>query len=240
MDNFISKFNTTPELTSFLSSASFQFPHVSLTKDDNTVHYFQKHDYVEIGGLKWATMNIGSYSVTDVGQYFQWGDTQGYYASQVGSGEYKKPFTLDDYKWTNDGGNTFTKYNETDGKTVLDLSDDAAYVNWGGTWRMPTSDEVSALFNATTHAWTSSYQGSGVSGIVFTDKTDSSKTLFFPACGEASNRFIISTNLLFYFTSTLASWTVFKGMSLYGDSSNYVGRTTENRYSGLPIRPVSS
>jgi hypothetical protein len=33
------------------------------------------HDYVEIGGIKWATMNVGATKVTDVGLYFQWGDT---------------------------------------------------------------------------------------------------------------------------------------------------------------------
>jgi hypothetical protein len=32
-------------------------------------------------------MNVGASSVTDTGLYFQWGDTQGYTASQVGSGE---------------------------------------------------------------------------------------------------------------------------------------------------------
>lgn len=45
------------------------------------------HDYVEIGGIKWATMNIGANSVTDTGLYFQWGDTQGYAADQIGNGE---------------------------------------------------------------------------------------------------------------------------------------------------------
>lgn len=28
------------------------------------------HEYVEIGGVKWATMNVGASSITDTGQYF--------------------------------------------------------------------------------------------------------------------------------------------------------------------------
>ena len=50
------------------------------------------HEYVEIAGIKWATCNIGANSITDYGLYFQWGDTQGYTADQVGSGEGKKFF----------------------------------------------------------------------------------------------------------------------------------------------------
>jgi len=43
--------------------------------------------YVEIAGIKWSTMNIGASTETDAGLYFQWGDIQGYTASQCGSGE---------------------------------------------------------------------------------------------------------------------------------------------------------
>ena len=45
------------------------------------------HEYVEINGKKWATKNLGATTITDPGFYFQWGDTQGYAASQIGYGE---------------------------------------------------------------------------------------------------------------------------------------------------------
>ena len=61
---------------------------------------YNGHAYVEIGGLKWATMNVGATSETDYGLYFQWGDTQGYTASQVGSGEGQKAFYWTDYKYS--------------------------------------------------------------------------------------------------------------------------------------------
>jgi len=32
-------------------------------------------------------MNLGANSITDPGLYYQWGDTQGYTDSQIGSGE---------------------------------------------------------------------------------------------------------------------------------------------------------
>jgi uncharacterized protein (TIGR02145 family) len=154
---------------------------------------YNGHAYVEIGGLKWATMNIGASSITDYGLYFQWGDTSGYESSQVGATgkPLVKTFAWADYKFSNGntapGASGMTKYNSGDTKTVLDICDDAARENWGGGWRMPTTDEYAALGAAVNSAWTSNYQGSGVSGLVLTDKTDSSKVLFFPAAGRCLN-----------------------------------------------------
>ena len=148
-----------------------------------------KHDYVEIGGIKWATTNIGANSVTDAGLFFQWGDTSGYTASQVGSGSGQKYFGTSDYKY-GDGGtkcSNMTKYNSSDGLTALTDSDDAAKAYWGDNWRMPTKAEFETLLTAATTAWTNDYQGSGVSGCILTDKTDSTKKLFIPAVGEATN-----------------------------------------------------
>jgi hypothetical protein len=146
------------------------------------------HEYVEIGGLKWATMNIGASQPSDYGLYFQWGDTQGYTASQVGSGEGQKYFGWADYKYGNGtsspSSTAMTKYNATDGLTTLEAVDDAAVANWGGSWRMPTTAEFQALGAAVNTAWT---QVNNVYGILCTDKTDSSKTLFFPAAGFCAN-----------------------------------------------------
>ena len=171
-------------------------PNISVCLEEKDVHYnpydpYNGHEYIEIGGLKWATMNVGANSITDTGLYFAWGDTQGYTASQVGSGEGQKYFGWEDYKYGNGTSSPtaadMTKYNSTDGKTVLDAEDDAVQANWGGQWRMPTTAEFQALGNAVNTAWTADYQGSGVSGLVCTAKTDSSKVLFFPACGNCGN-----------------------------------------------------
>ena len=78
--------------------------------------------------------------------YFQWGDTQGYTAEQVGDGEGLKAFSWHDYKFSIGGsGRNFSKYNASDSKTVLDPEDDAAHVNMGGNWRMPTFEEWNEL-----------------------------------------------------------------------------------------------
>ena len=188
MEKFITNFDTTADLAAFSATTDFGRPHVSLTEDDSKVHYFgdpyNGHQYVEIGGLKWATMNIGASQPSDYGLYFAWGDTQGYTAEQVGSGEGKKYFDWADYKYGNGTDSPdatgMTKYNSTDGLTTLEAVDDAAVANWGGSWRMPTTDEFKALGAAVNTAWT---QVNDVYGILCTDKTNSSKTLFFPAAG---------------------------------------------------------
>ena len=189
MGKFITKFESTIEFEA--AEATLDKPHVSLTKDDMKVHYIPlvtpSYEFIEIGGTKWATMNVGATAITDTGLYFQWGDISGYTASQVGSGSGQKYFGWADYKYgngtSNPGATGMTKYNSTDGKTVLEAVDDAAVANWGGSWRMPTTAEFQALGAAVNTAWTADYQGSGVAGLVCTDKTDSSKTLFFPAAG---------------------------------------------------------
>lgn len=220
-------------------------PNVSLTFDGN-VHYKPRspHDYVEIGGKKWATMNIGANSVTDMGLYFQWADIQGYTASQCGSGEGQKKFAWADYKyvtnvvswWVGD----ITKYNSTDGKTVLESFDDAARINWGGKWRIPTTEEYVALGNAVTTAWTANYQGSGVAGLVCTAKADSSKILFFPACGTCGDGSVGSVGSQgWYWSSSVDSNDVQYAYTLQSSQSGHVyWDTTYYRNYGLPVRAV--
>lgn len=227
-------------------------PNVSLITGNGGIKYKKgttpptpTHDYVEIGGVKWATMNIGAESVTDYGLYFQWGDTQGYTASQCGSGEGQKYFGWEDYKYGNGtispGSSGMTKYNSTDGKAVLDLSDDAARANWGGQWRMPTTDEYVALGNAVNTALTADYQGSGVSGLVCTDKTDSSKVLFFPAAGYCKNGSVTNVGSYGYYWSSSLDLSILiraKDLLFYSGGAVWGGTRGDNRSLGSHVRPV--
>ena len=244
MEKFITNFDTTAKLAAFSATTDFGRPHVSLTEDDSKVHYFEDpykgHEYVEIGGLKWATMNIGASQPSDYGLYFAWGDTKGYTAEQVGSGEGQKYFGWADYKYGNGtsspGDTGMAKYNETDGLTTLEAVDDAAVANWGGSWRMPTTDEFKALGAAVNTAWT---QVNNVYGILCTDKTDNSKTLFFPAAGYCYNGSDNDVgNFGNYWSSSLRTddwqYAYFLSFDSYGA---YWGRSN-SRYFGVAVRPV--
>lgn len=108
--------------------------------------------------IYWADINIGASSPSECGDYFAWGETEGFFS---GCDE----FSWDNYLWAADKvadpskydytsyGDRYNtphrhyilKYNSVDGKTELDPEDDAAVVNWGNGWRMPTKDELFSL-----------------------------------------------------------------------------------------------
>ncbi len=244
MEKFITNFDTTADLAAFSATTNFGRPHVSLTEDDSKVHYFgdpyKGHEYVEIGGLKWATMNIGASKPSEYGLYFAWGDTQGYTAEQVGSGEGQKYFGWADYKYGNGtsspGATGMTKYNATDGLTTLKAVDDAAVANWGGSWRMPTIAEAQALGAAVNTAWT---QVNNVYGILCEDKTDSSKTLFFPAAGFCGDGSVENVGVVGYYLSSSLSADNRQGAYYFGfcnDGAYWDGDIY--RCYGFAVRPV--
>ena len=258
MSKYIKLFETTSQYDAYTAdTTNFILPNLTLCKDAPTVVYYNpttppapSHEYVEIGGVKWATMNVGATDITDYGLYFQWGDTQGYTADQVGSEEGQKYFDWEDYKYASietgtsssgSGGTTIvmTKYNGSDGKTVLDASDDAVTAAWGGNWRMPTKDEFEALGTATTSVWTSNYGGSGVDGFVLTDKTDSSKTLFFPAAGfftEGIGYYVRNDG--YYWSSSLPLSNIYYAYVLHLDGSYVYWQHDYSRYYGCAVRGV--
>ena len=110
----------------------------------------------------WATMNVGASKPSDYGLYFQWGDVQGYTFDQVGL---KKKFAMDwsDYKCG--VAPNFTKYKRYG--TTLELEDDAAHVNMGGDWHIPTPEQCQELIDNTTSEWTTQ---NGINGRLFTSK----------------------------------------------------------------------
>lgn len=250
MGKYLKKFETQSAYEA--AESSLILPNVSLTVDNNTVHYnpyfdpYNGHEYAEIGGLKWATMNIGATGVTDTGLYFQWGDISGYTAAQCGGGEGQKYFGWADYKYgngTSDPGDTgMTKYNSTDGLTTLTSTDDAAKANWGGSWRMPTTDEFITLGNSTTSGWTNNYEGSGVKGLVLTSNTNQSVKLFFPAVGRCSEGVIRDAGSNgFYWSSSLNASNSSMRYAYYLSflsSQVFWHNGSLSRYNGFPVRCV--
>ena len=86
-------------------------------------------------GLLWAKYNMGATEPTDRGNYYAWAETST-----------KKKYYSDNYKhFKTDGGIKVLKYNEKDGKTVLDLNDDAARANIGAGYRIPTKEDWEEL-----------------------------------------------------------------------------------------------
>ena len=194
-------------------------------------------EYVDLGlpsGTKWATCNVGADKETDYGFYFALGETKGYSCFTDA-----KAFNLGDYKFSVNGSNAkFSKYNNTDGKKVLDLCDDAAHIHMGGRWHMPTKEQIIELKSNTISDWVTNYNGSGVNGILFTSKSDTSKKLFLPASGCLSNFVSESAGKVCYYWSS----SIYNNNDCYGFifniSSALVFVALSNRYEGNNVRGV--
>ena len=98
------------------------------------------NDCVDLGlasGVLWAKYNIGTTEPTELGNYYAWGETST-----------KKGYYSDNYKyyiWKGNDLKRITKYNEEDGKEVLELEDDAARANIGAGYRIPTKADWEEL-----------------------------------------------------------------------------------------------
>ena len=127
---------------------------------------------VDLGlSVKWANMNVGAESPEDYGNYYAWGETAT-----------KDSYECSTYFDSNDGCTIFSKYKDKGGKTVLDQEDDAAHVNWGGSWRMPTKAEWQELLDNCTWMWTTQ---NGINGYKVTSNKEgyTDKFIFLPAAG---------------------------------------------------------
>ena len=139
----------------------------------------EEHEWVDLGlpsGTLWATCNVGASSPEELGSYFAWGETAT-----------KDFYDWSTYKWCNNNYMKMTKYctvsnygNDgfVDNKTELDFEDDAAYVNWGPSWRIPSYEQFEELCTSCTSLWT---QHNGVNGLMFTGPNGNN--LFLPATG---------------------------------------------------------
>ena len=188
-------------------------------------------------GTKWANMNIGAEKPEDDGLYFAWGETMGYGSDTSDS----RSFDWASYKWCNGLESSMTKYcndssyGTVDNKTVLDLDDDAAYVNWGSSWRMPTFTETKELLENTTNEWTTI---NGVNGRKFTSKTNGN-SIFLPAAGLRIDSYLGNqdTDGIFW-SSSLNETGPYLARTLSFDSEYVSSTTSSNRYFGFHVRPV--
>ena len=136
------------------------------------------HSFVDLGlSVKWATCNIGAADPWETGDFFAWGETKS-----------KDTFTTDTYT-----------HPDVD---VLTLSNDAAYTNWGGTWRMPTADEIQDLIDKCTWKY-AKYPGSDVYGYKVTSRVEgfTKKYIFLPVTGCKDGSILSSTDAGFYWSA---------------------------------------
>lgn len=196
-----------------------------------------EHDYVDLGlpsGTLWATCNVGANSPEDYGDYFAWGET----------------YPKDDYDWgtyqycCDSSFNTLTKYcymasygcnGFTDDLTTLLPEDDAATVQWGPGWRMPTTEQWQELVHNTTITSTTQ---NGENGRLFTANGNS---LFLPAAGYRwHDELDYAGSLGNYCSSSLGTVTPSNAMEFHFDSGGCFCGNNGNRSGGRSVRAVRS
>ena len=170
---------------------------------------------VDLGlSVYWSSCNVGAEAPEEYGDYFAWGETKP-----------KSSYTEKNYAFYDDNTKTYTNI----GNDISGTEYDAATVNLGSDWRMPTKDEFQELLTKCTWEWV---QINNVNGYKVT--AENGNSIFIPA----SNK----NGYTFYYTSTQS----------YSDEYAYILRSYSsskptiqnildaNKYNGRTIRPVTS
>ena len=193
------------------------------------------HGFVDLGlpsGTLWATCNVGSDTPEGYGDYFAWGETAP-----------KTIYNWSTYKYCDSLGQ-ITKYygdgdfyDDGDGMFELLPEDDAAAINWGFDWRIPTDVDFLELDFCTTSIWTSC---NGVEGRLFTASNGNS--LFLPAsgCVRGEDLGIVGVGIGWYLWTNSCdddNNTFAWGAS---SSSHGIAHVVDYRCHGRTIRPVRS
>ena len=163
---------------------------------------------VDLGlSVYWCSCNVGAESPEEYGDYYAWGETKP-----------KSSYRRENYSYYNTETETYTDI----GENISGTEYDAATVNLGSDWKMPTKDEFQELLDNCIWEWT---QISGVNGYKITGSNGNS--IFIPATGTS----VTGTR---YYTGTDAK-------ILYAYSGGkYISNQKEFRYEGCLIRPVTS
>ena len=212
---------------------------------------FDSHGGVQLweGGPYWAETNLGAEAPEDYGYYFWWGDTVGYrrennaWVASDGSSSnfqfYNDPISQQTYNKTEATLLSEGWIVSQDGTYVLAPEHDAAQVQWGGGWRMPTYQELYDLcYNQCDWTWTTT---NGVNGYVVRGRGEFSEaSIFVPAAGYGYGTSLYDAG------SDGALWSSVPG-SGYRYHSWYLGfysgdhdMLTSDRYRGygFSVRPV--
>ena len=190
---------------------------------------------VDLGlSVKWATFNVGASAPGELGEVFAWGET-------TPKDEYA--YNWETYKWGD--SDSLTKYNDNseygivDNKEQLDLKDDAARANWGGSWRMPTQkewvelrDPENCIWEWTTHPYYDDLWGElDMYGYKVTSKKNGNN-IFLPV-GDWEDH-----ALAIYWTSTLYYYP-WRAWAMWMEGQNNVEWSDVSfRCDGNHVRPV--
>lgn len=229
----IAKSTGIAHITASIQSSSL-FDECTITVVDDELEIV--HEYVDLGlSVKWATFNVGATSPWNYGAYYAWGEI-----------ETKTYYSTSNYKLMTEKGDSITKYNTqssfgiVDNKTTLDLEDDVAHVKWGGSWRMPTWEELDELCNNCIWSLTSI---NNIGGYLVIGKKEgyTDHSIFLPIAGYYEYGLCDDVRYGYYWSSSLyldyPDYTYNAWFLRFGSGFHY-SNSGRNRCIGLSVRPV--
>lgn len=182
---------------------------------------------IDLGiGVKFAPHNLGASKPEEFGDYYAWGET-----------EPKESFTWANYKWCNGTDDSMTKYCDdayygtVDNLKVLEEADDAASVQWGQEWRIPSDELFYDLYHKCKWKWTTL---NDVNGYKVTGPNGNS--IFLPAAGFGGKEQGKGMKGLYWYRELNVSDC--EGRAIEFGPSQYVLGGCEYRKAGASIRPV--
>ncbi len=209
-----------------------------------------EHKKVQLwkGGPYWAETNIGAENPWDSGYHFWWGDTVGYKYEKgvwVASDRSAVGFSFEEENtptWApnlsalrKEGWVTVLGRRWFTADNALTNKHDAAQVQWGGGWRMPTLQELKDLCTNCLWVWASM---NGVRGYIVQGRGKyASASIFLPAAGRGYRPSLCNAGSSGYYWSSVTTSDSNFSWSLDFDGHNY-GAQTIGRHNGRSIRPV--
>lgn len=186
-------------------------------------------EYVDLGlpsGTLWATCNIGASKPEEYGDLFAWGET-----------EPKEIYRWDNYKHGT-GPLRLTKYSrKTDNKLELDPEDDAATVNWGSEWQMPSEIQMEELISSD-YTTSTIETRNGIKGRLITSKFNGN-SIFLPAAGFFAYDPALAGEMGYYWSLTLDEYVSEEAICICaGVSWDGLWITSDNREIGRSVRPI--
>ena len=195
------------------------------------------HEWVDLelpSSTLWATCNVGANSPEEYGDYFAWGETQPKENYNSYTYKYYSDTPPTKYGYTPTKYCTDGEYGRVDNRNELEPEDDAATVNWGNSWQMPSLDQFEELFSDenTTITWTTL---NGVSGRKIKSKKNGN-SIFLPDAGYYSETNWVTKKPVQSYWSRSLDFYPFLAYCISLDDPSI--RCWHHRYMGMPIRPV--
>ena len=185
----------------------------------NSVEVENGHEYVDLGlpsGTKWSMCSIGAFVPTNFGDFFACGETSP-----------KSDYSFDNYRFYKKTLFIYKLIKYDDANSQLSIKDDAAKVNWGGRWRMPSSEDFDELIKNTHLRFVKPPKSKY--GFFWCTSQINGASLIFPATGFKNAHNWVEQDKAFY-------WTLDQKYYHFNHGKEY--RTRINLASGLNIRPI--